>query len=323
MIKRRALRPATFPAPLQFNNNLLPASATTQINYGINLPATPSTPSYNSAIPNSDLLNPADFTSDPTVAGTGKVIGTDASTFVNESIDGGSATAYDAAGTPANLQLRWAKTSNSSNTWELFYQTDPNATGAATAWQNAGSVFTFNSAGQLTGGTGSIALTGVTVGSTNLGNLTLVTPTGNITQFASTSGQPTINQIQANGFPAGQLQSVSVGNNGLISGTFSNGKNVNLARNSTRAFQRRRPTSKSDRRRIPGDDKFWTSDRRCIGANRRTVARKLERGHCDRVHQVDRDPASLFGEYESDHHCQPNVARPVERHSIARNDDPF
>ena len=217
------------PAPLQFNNNLLPASATTQINYGINLPATPSTPSYNSAIPNSDLLNPADFTSDPTVAGTGKVTGTDASTFVNESIDGGSATAYDAAGTPANVQLRWAKTSNSTNTWELFYQTDPNATGAATAWQNAGSVFTFNSAGQLTGGTGSITLTGVTVGSTNLGNLTLVTPTGNITQFSSTSGQPTINQIQANGFPAGQLQSVSVGNNGLISGTFSNGKNVNLA----------------------------------------------------------------------------------------------
>ena len=84
-------------------------------------------------------------------------------------------------------------------------------------------------AGQLTGGTGSITLTGVTVGSTNLGNLTLVTPTGNITQFSSTSGQPTINQIQANGFPAGQLQSVSVGNNGLISGTFSNGKNVNLA----------------------------------------------------------------------------------------------
>ena len=81
----------------------------------------------------------------------------------------------------------------------------------------------------MTGGTGSIALNGVTVGSTNLGNLTLVTPTGNITQFASTSGQPTINQIQANGFPAGQLQSVSVGNNGLISGTFSNGKNVNLA----------------------------------------------------------------------------------------------
>ena len=129
----------------------MPASATTQINYGINLPATPSTPSYNSAIPNSDLLNPADFTSDPTVAGTGKVIGTDASTFVNESIDGGSATVYDAAGTPANLQLRWAKTVPcGTNTWELFYQTNPNATGAAIAWQNAGTDCTFNSAGQLT-----------------------------------------------------------------------------------------------------------------------------------------------------------------------------
>ncbi len=52
-------------APLQFHNNFLPANATTQINYGINLPATPSTPSYNSATPNSELLNPANFTHRP------------------------------------------------------------------------------------------------------------------------------------------------------------------------------------------------------------------------------------------------------------------
>jgi flagellar hook protein FlgE len=221
------------PSPLQFNNNLLPASATTQINYGINLPATPSTPSYNSATPNSELLNPANFTQDPTVAGTGQVIGSDASAFVNESIDGGSATVYDAAGTPTNLQLRWAKTasvaSGGTDTWELFYQADANATGTQVAWQNAGIDFTYNSAGQLTAPTGNIALNNVSIDGTVLGNLTLVTPTGNITQFANTSGQPTINQIQANGYPAGQLQTVSVGSNGLISGTFSNGRNVYLA----------------------------------------------------------------------------------------------
>lgn len=164
---------------------------------------------------------------------TGQVTGTDATTFVNESIDGGSATVYDAAGTPANLQLRWAKidsvAAGGTNTWELFYQTNPNATGTQVAWQNAGSDFVFNSSGQLAAGTGSITLNNVTIGPTNLGNLTLVTPTGSITQFANTSGQPTINQISANGFPAGQLQSIAVGNNGLISGTFSNGRNVNLA----------------------------------------------------------------------------------------------
>ncbi|HEX5212004.1 MAG TPA: flagellar hook-basal body complex protein [Pseudolabrys sp.] len=164
---------------------------------------------------------------------TGQVIGTDAPNFINESIDGGSATVYDAAGTPANLQLRWTKVDSvaagGANTWELFYQTDPNAVGNQVAWQNAGTDFTFNSAGQLVAGSASITLNNVTVGSTNLGNLTLITPVGSITQFANTSGQPTINQIQANGFPAGQLQSVSVGSNGLISGIFSNGRNVNLA----------------------------------------------------------------------------------------------
>jgi flagellar hook protein FlgE len=164
---------------------------------------------------------------------TGQVIATDAPNFINESIDGGSATVYDAAGTPANLQLRWTKidsvAAGGSNTWELFYQTDANATGNQVAWQNAGVDFSFNSAGQLVGGAASVALNNVTVGSTNFGNLTLITPVGSITQFANTSGQPTINNIQANGFPAGQLQSVSVGSNGLISGIFSNGRNVNLA----------------------------------------------------------------------------------------------
>ena len=50
-------------APLQFQNNFLPANATTQIQYGINLP----TLAENQCLqfvttPNSELINPADFT---------------------------------------------------------------------------------------------------------------------------------------------------------------------------------------------------------------------------------------------------------------------
>ena len=114
----------------------MPASATTTGNYGINLPSKPQTNAFIPTTPNSELLNPADFTAgnDPTVAGTGVVIGSDVSTFVNESIDGGSVTIYDAIGTPANLQLRWAKTDSvadgGTDTWELFYQTNSTATGA-------------------------------------------------------------------------------------------------------------------------------------------------------------------------------------------------
>ena len=82
-------------------------------------------------------------------AGTGTVIGNDIATFTKESISGGAVTAYNAAGTPVNLQLRWAKTDSASlgtghsDSWNMFYQTDPSATGTAVGWVNTGQTFTF------------------------------------------------------------------------------------------------------------------------------------------------------------------------------------
>jgi flagellar hook protein FlgE len=221
--------------PLQFQNNFLPANATTQISYGINLPTVPNTNAFSATTPNSELLNPANFTAghDPTVAGTGVVIGSDVSTFVNESIDGGSVTIYDSAGTPENLQLRWAKTDSVANggadTWELFYQTDSTATGTNPAWVNAGTDFVFNASGQLNPPITNLALSGVSINGDAIGNLTLNSPIGAVTQFASTSGNSTVNNMQQNGYAAGQLQSIAVGTNGTITGTFSNGQNVALA----------------------------------------------------------------------------------------------
>ena len=57
-------------APLQFQSNFLPASATTQIQYGINLPTLPQTNAFNSTVANSELLDPTNFSAghDPTVA---------------------------------------------------------------------------------------------------------------------------------------------------------------------------------------------------------------------------------------------------------------
>jgi flagellar hook protein FlgE len=223
-------------APLQFQNNFLPASATTQIGYGINLPTVPSTNAYDPTVANSELINTANFTVNPTVAGTGTVIGSEVSTFVDESLDGGSVTIYDAAGTPANLQLRWAKTesttsvNNGADTWELFYQTDSTATGATVAWQNAGTDYVFDAAGQLNPSITNLSLTGVTINGVTIGSLTVNSPVGAITQFASTSGNSTVNNMQQNGYAAGQLQSIAVGNNGDITGTFSNGQNVALAK---------------------------------------------------------------------------------------------
>jgi flagellar hook protein FlgE len=168
--------------------------------------------------------------------GTGFVVGNDITAFTNETISGGAVTAYNAAGTPVNLQLRWAKTDSASlgsphqDSWNLFYQTDPTATGTEVGWVNVGQNFTFNSDGSLSSPAGSaITIPGVTVSGQSLGSLTLNLGSGGLTQFASTGGTATINTISQNGYAAGQLQSVAINNNGLVVGTFSNGQNIDLA----------------------------------------------------------------------------------------------
>jgi flagellar hook protein FlgE len=169
-------------------------------------------------------------------AGTGFVIGNDVQTFDNESISGGAVTVFNAAGTPINIQLRWAKTDSATlgnphqDTWNLFYQNDPNATGAQVGWTNVGTNFVFNANGALTSPTGSaIQIPGVTVGGQSLGTLSFNISSGALTQFASTGGAATIGTITQNGFAAGQLQSVAINNSGLVVGTFSNGQNIDLA----------------------------------------------------------------------------------------------
>jgi flagellar hook protein FlgE len=169
-------------------------------------------------------------------AGTGFVVGNDTAIFQKESISGGAVTAFNSAGTPVNLQLRWAKTDSASlgsphqDSWNLFYQSDPNATGTQVAWVNTGTTFTFGANGALTSPSGSaIAVPNVSVSGQTLGNITINVGSGGLTQFASTGGTATINTISQNGYAAGQLQSVAISNSGLVIGTFSNGQNLDLA----------------------------------------------------------------------------------------------
>jgi flagellar hook protein FlgE len=215
---------ASSPQVLQFNSNFLPAQPTTSINYAANLPSAPPT----------GVLTPGSFsaTSNPLAppSGNGTVIGQDTTTFTNQSLDGGSITAYDSLGNPVNVQLRWAETASSggNNSWQLFYQTNTNPTAAQVAWQNVGTTFTFNSSGQLTApAASSLALTGLAVNGDTVGNVTL-NYGSNLTQFASSTGSVQVTSLTQNGFGAGALQSLSVAK-GQIVGSFSNGQTVALA----------------------------------------------------------------------------------------------
>jgi flagellar hook protein FlgE len=168
-----------------------------------------------------------------TTSVNGAVTASDLTTFTNESISGGAVTVYNSAGTPINLQLRWAKTDSSTlgtghqDIWNLFYQA--NSSGSP-AWVNTGTNYVFNANGSLQSPAASaVNIPNVTVDQQALGNLSLNLGTGALTQFATTSGTTTINTITQNGFAAGQLQSVAVNNSGLVVGTFSNGQNLDLA----------------------------------------------------------------------------------------------
>ena len=172
-----------------------------------------------------------------TNTGQGYVAGSDVTTFTNESISGGAVTAYNAAGTPVNVQLRWAKVDSASlgtghqDVWNLYYQADTTATASnQQAWVNVGTNFVFNANGSLSSPTGtSLTIPSVAVDNQQLGNLTMNITSGALTQFASSSGAATINGLTQNGFAAGQLQSVAINNSGIVVGTFSNGQNIDLA----------------------------------------------------------------------------------------------
>jgi flagellar hook protein FlgE len=228
------------PTLLQFNSGFLPAQPTTQIQYQANLASYPLTPAHDNAIPGSELLDPADYSVDPTVAGTGTVVANDLSTFVDNSISGGAITAYDVSGAPVNVQLRWAKIDSSlyggTDTWNLFYQVDANATGVAVAWQNAGVDYTFAANGQMSPAVPLVNLTGVTVNGVSLGNVVLQHGSSGLTQFSDANGNVQVNALQQNGFPAGVLQSVSVNDKGRVVGTYSNSRTIDLAQITLASF---------------------------------------------------------------------------------------
>ncbi|HWF94327.1 MAG TPA: flagellar hook-basal body complex protein [Xanthobacteraceae bacterium] len=167
------------------------------------------------------------------VPANGTVIADDVPTFTNESISGGSVTAYDSTGNPVDVQLRWAKTDSvatgGTDTWQLFYQTNSNATGTQSAWQNVGTVFKFNSSGQMNPPISSLTLPNLTVNGDSLGNVQLALGSNGLTQFADSSGAAQVNQFQQNGFAAGKLDTIAVNGQNRVVGTFSNGQNIPLA----------------------------------------------------------------------------------------------
>ena len=211
-----------------------------------------------------------------------------------------------------NVQLRWAMTA--PGTWNLFYQSDPSATGAQTAWTNVGQNFTFNSNGNLTSPTGGgITIPGLTVGGQAVGDVQLNFASGALTQFSSSSGTATVGQITQNGFAAGQLQSVAINNSGLVVGTFSNGQNIDLADITLSHFNGTNYLQALDGEAYAATAELRAGDPGRLGHDLGFVTRRLQHRHRRRVHEADHNPAGVFGQHQGHHHGQRHGSELAER----------
>ena len=213
-----------------------------------------------------------------------QVLGLDTSAFIDQSIGGGAITAYDQSGAPVNMQLRWAKVDSSSlgaghtDTWNLFYQTNSNATGNQVAWQNAGVNYTFDPNGQMNPLIANTTLSNVTINGASLGTMQIVHGAGGVTQFSDSNGTAQVNLIQQDGFPAGSLQTISISDKGRVVGTYSNGRTLDLAEVTLANFNGPNQLKRLDGGAFAATDESGPA---VLGAPGKIVASSLEGSNVD------------------------------------------
>jgi flagellar hook protein FlgE len=146
-----------------------------------------------------------------------------------------SMTVYDSLGTPSTVQISWTKTG--TNTWTATFgnPTSPSDPTVQTGTTTSGSV-TLNfdpSTGALSSTNPSPPTLSIGTWSDgaadSTGTKAIALDFGGMTQFASGSdGTPTISNptINPNGFAKGDLSGYSIGKNGIVSATYSNGQSV-------------------------------------------------------------------------------------------------
>ena len=150
-----------------------------------------------------------------------------------------SMTVYDSLGAANSMQITWTKTG--TNTWSasVAKPTSTSDTTTATATSatagTSGTIdITFNSDGSLASTSPSpatVTVKGWTDGaadSTITMSLGTAGGTDGLTQYASGETTPTVNvtSISSDGLSYGKLSSISIGKNGIVDATYSNGQTI-------------------------------------------------------------------------------------------------
>ncbi|MET4256574.1 flagellar hook protein FlgE [Bradyrhizobium sp. S3.12.5] len=145
-----------------------------------------------------------------------------------------SMTVTDSLGAANSMQVTWTKTG--TNTWSASFAnpTSTSDTTTATGTASGTIAITFNSDGSLASTSPSpatVAVTGWTDGaadSTITMSLGTAGGTDGLTQYASGETTPTVNvtSISSDGLSYGKLSSISIGKNGIVDATYSNGQTI-------------------------------------------------------------------------------------------------
>ncbi|MDN3274452.1 flagellar hook protein FlgE [Frankia sp. RB7] len=145
-----------------------------------------------------------------------------------------SMTVYDSLGAANSMQVTWTKTG--TNAWSASFANPTSTSDTTTATGTASGTIdiTFNSDGSLASTSPSpatVAVTGWTDGaadSTITMSLGTAGGTDGLTQYASGETTPTVNvtSISSDGLSYGKLSSISIGKNGVVDATYSNGQTI-------------------------------------------------------------------------------------------------
>lgn len=147
-----------------------------------------------------------------------------------------SMTVYDSLGNPASIQITWDKTA--TNTWSASFANPTSTSDTSTSIGTIGTTnnpltITFNSDGSLATPSTSptISVTGWTDGASNSSitlDLGTAGKTDGLTQDLSGETTPSVDvkSITSDGLAYGTLSSISIGKNGLVDATYSNGQTV-------------------------------------------------------------------------------------------------
>lgn len=140
-----------------------------------------------------------------------------------------SMTIYDSLGNSHSLTLYYTETA--ADTWNVYGSVDGTALNGGAKLET----LTFNSAGQLASGADAAANLTIplTNGATTPMTVALTMPYASTTQYGSDFA---VSSNQQNGYATGQLSGFSIGNDGTISGEYTNGQTLALGQIALASF---------------------------------------------------------------------------------------